>query len=81
MNMSKINNVVISLDDNVPEYMEGIIRVGSAEYYDIDGKVIDEKFLDKEPDVVDNTDFHSETELKEVVAKKLGISPTDVDIE
>ncbi|MGG3726031.1 hypothetical protein ABET23_03660 [Bacillus wiedmannii] len=79
--MSKINNVVVSLDENVPEYMEGIIRVGSAEYYDADGKVIDESSLDKELDVVDNTEFHSETELKEAVAKRLGISPTDVDIE
>ncbi|PFS62753.1 hypothetical protein COK41_14805 [Bacillus cereus] len=79
--MSKINNVVISLDDDVPEYMEGIIRVGSAEYYDIDGEVMDKSSLDKDSDVVDNTEFHSEAELKEVVAKRLGISPTDVDIE
>ncbi|HEE9035347.1 TPA: hypothetical protein R2I11_005744 [Bacillus cereus] len=79
--MSKINNLVISLDDDVPEYMEGIIRVGSVEYYDIDGKVMDESSLDKDSDVVDNTEFHSEAELKEAVAKRLGISPTDVEIE
>lgn len=30
--MRKISNIQVFLDDNVPDYMEGIIRIGNVNY-------------------------------------------------
>ncbi|WP_369899728.1 hypothetical protein [Bacillus manliponensis] len=83
--MLTISSVVISLDDDIPEYMEGLIRIGSAEFYDANGNIIDNgsviRELNSDLDLIDNTEFHSEEELKEYVAKKLKINPDDVEIE
>lgn len=59
--------VRIYLDDNVPEYMEGIIRCGSVISEDKNGKERDHQEL------IDNQEFYSRTELIESVAKRLGV--------
>lgn len=87
--MKRISRVEISLDDNVPEYMEGIIRIGSVryEYEDIDNTDQDEKEEEEddddefvEIDLVDNKEFYSEGELIDYVANKLNISSDCIEI-
>ena len=51
-----IKRVVVYLDDDVPDYMDGIIRIGSVISYD-------ENDNDKNhQDLVDNTEFFNENE-------------------
>jgi hypothetical protein len=74
--MKPIAFVQVHLDDNVPEYMAGVIRCGSVISEDEDGN----KLKDHQ-ELIDNTEFHSEQELIEYVAKQLGVSPDAVGIE
>lgn len=67
--------VKVYLDDNVPEYMEGIIRCGSVISEDENGDEIKDH-----QELIDNTEYHSAKELIEDVANKLGISPDIVEI-
>lgn len=83
--MVSISRVEIFLDDNVPEYMEGIIRIGSVNYeFDRSNEnEEDEEDYEDElelPDLVDNTEFHSENELVKYVAKRLNIDTDIVEI-
>lgn len=73
--MEVIAYVKVYLDDDVPEYMEGIIRVGSVEIEDEDGNA-----LSPEVDLVDNAEFQTERDLREYVAKKLGVSVDIIDV-
>ncbi|WP_454497523.1 hypothetical protein [Bacillus wiedmannii] len=58
---------MITQDDNTPEYLEGIVQLGSAEYNDIDCEVMDESSFTEDlhsmSDLVGNTEFHSRDEL------------------
>lgn len=63
--------VKVTLDD-VPEYMDGIFRCGSVITEDEDGNQIKDH-----PDLVDNTEFSSQTEMVEYIANQLNVS-TDV---
>lgn len=74
--MKPIAYVKVHLDDNVPEYMNGIIRCGSVVSEDEDGNE-----LKDHQELIDNTEFHSEKELVDHVAKKLGVSADAVCIE
>lgn len=73
--MEVIAYVKVYLDDDVPEYMEGIIRVGSVEIEDEGGNVLSSKI-----DLVDNAEFQTERDLREYVAKKLGVSVDIIDV-
>ena len=64
--MGKIVEIRIELDDNVPESMAGIIRVGSVRSYDKNGK----ECVDY-PELVDNAEYHTEREMIFAVAKQL----------
>lgn len=75
---SSIVRAKVYLDDDVPEYMEGIIRVGSLEFYDIDDKSIKNVKLNNQ--LVDNTEYHDENELIEDIAKRLGLPSSAVEI-
>ena len=70
-----ISSVSIYLDDNVPDYMDGIIRVGSCIIDYSDGTSFDNQ------DVVDNTEYHSDDELIEDIAKRLGCSSDNIEIQ
>lgn len=70
-----ISSVSIYLDDNVPDYMDGIIRVGSCIIDYSDGTSFDNQ------DVVDNTEYHSGDELIEDIAKRLGCSSDNIEIQ
>jgi len=72
----KVAYVSVHLDDNVPEDMHGIIRCGSVVSEDEDGNE-----LKNHQELIDNTEFHSEDELIEYVAKKLGVSKDIVGVE
>ena len=69
-----IVSVEVSLDDNVPNYMSGIIRCGSVISTDDREGDLDHQEL------IDNTDFHSEEELIGVIAGKLGVDKSIVEI-
>ena len=67
-----IKRVVVYLDDDVPDYMDGIIRIGSVISYD-------ENDNDKNhQDLVDNTEFFDENEIKSFVKERLNIDSTEI---
>jgi hypothetical protein len=70
-----VANVKVYLDDNVPEYMEGIKRCGSVISEDENG----DKIKDHQ-ELIDNTEYHSAEELIKDVANRLGVSPDIVEI-
>jgi len=75
--MSKeVAYVSVQLDDNVPEYMDGIIRCGSVTSQDEDGND-----LQDHQELIDNAEFRSEDELISYVASKLGVSKDIVGID
>ena len=58
--------------DDVPDYMDGIIRIGSVISYD-------ENDNDKNhQDLVDNTEFFDENEIKSFVKERLNIDSTEI---
>lgn len=76
--MKKIESAQISLDDNVPEDMEGPVRLGSIEFFDEDGETVHDVTLHNS--LVDNTEFKYESGLIESVAKRLGIDSSQIEI-
>ena len=75
---SSIVRAEVYLDDDVPEYMEGIIRVELLNFYDSDDESIDDVKLNNQ--LVDNAEYHSENELIEDIAKRLGLPSSAVEI-
>lgn len=73
--MPSIAFVKIHLDDNVPEYLQGIIRCGSVISEDEDGNE-----LKDHQDLIDNTEYQSPAELIEDVAKRLGVNADLIEI-
>lgn len=71
----KVAKVEVVLDDNVPEYMAGIVRCGSVYSYDKD----DELIMDHQ-DIIDNTEYHSIDELIDDVSKRLGVKADIIEI-
>ena len=69
-----ITKVEITLDDNVPEYMNGIIRCGSVVSYDENDQVTNYQQF------IDNTEYHSEAECVKDISDKLKVSDSIVEI-
>lgn len=69
-----IERVEIFLDDNVPEYMEGIIRCESVISYDEDNKSTNHQ------DLIDNSEYESEKELLKDIASRLNVSKSIIEI-
>lgn len=74
--VKKIAYVSVQIDDDIPEYMEGVIRCGSVISQDEHGNN-----LKNHQELIDNTEFHSEDELISYVASKLGVSKDIVSID
>ena len=74
--MTSIAYVRVYLDDDVPEYMQGIIRCGSVFSDDEDGNE-----LKDHEELIDNAEYHSTQELISDVASRLGVSPEIVEIQ
>lgn len=72
----KVAYVRVYLDDDVPEYMQGIIRCGSIISEDEDGNE-----LRSHEDLIDNTDYHSTQELIDDIAQRMGVSSKLVEIQ
>ncbi len=72
--MNKIVRVIVELDD-MPEYMEGIIRCGSVISEDENGNETEHDEL------IDNTEYESTQDLINDIAKKLGVDPSIIEIE
>ncbi|WP_151800794.1 hypothetical protein [Acinetobacter junii] len=70
-----ITLVKISLDEDVPEYMNGIFRIGSVISEDEKGNESHHE------DLVDNLEFRSIDALKQHVANSLNVDGTIVEIE
>lgn len=68
--------IKITLDDNVPEYMDGIIRCNSVVAEDEDGNQVQDY-----PDLVDNTEFSSQDDMVTHIAAKLNVSTDIVIVE
>lgn len=77
-----ISKIEVFLDDNMPDYMEGLIRIGSINCYDNNDEVLTEMpdGLPRISDLVDNGEFRSESDLKKWVAKQLEISTEYIEI-
>ena len=73
--MKQICRVEVFLDDNVPECMDGIIRIGSVISYDSNDYEIE-----NHQELVDNTEFHEISDLIEYVATKLDISRDIIEV-
>jgi len=71
----EIIGVTVYLDNNIPEYMDGICRVGMVETVDENGKI------HTHDDLVDNAEFHSDGELLTSVAERLNVDPAIVEID
>jgi hypothetical protein len=74
--MKKIAHVTVTLDDDVPEDMNGIFRCGSVISEDEDGAVIKDH-----QELIDNREFRSRKALVSRVAKTLKVDASIVDIE
>lgn len=70
-----ITLVKISLDEDVPEYMNGIFRIGSVISEDEKGNESHHE------DLVDNLEFRSIDALKQHVANSLNVDETIVEVE
>lgn len=70
-----ITLVKISLDEDIPEYMNGIFRIGSVISEDEQGNE------SNHDDLVDNSEFYSIDALKKHVANSLNVDETVVEIE
>lgn len=71
-----MTNIIVTLDDNVPECMAGIIRCGSVVAVDDQGNQIKDH-----DELVDNAEFHTESELITYIATKLGVAESAVSVE
>ena len=67
--MNKIVRVEVTLDDNVPEYMDGIIRCGAVQSFDAQGELIKDH-----QDMVDNTEYRSRNALISDIADRLKVA-------
>lgn len=69
-----IKRVEVFLDDNIPESMNGVIRCGSVYSYNEEDERTDHQEL------IDNSEYHSEYDVIDDVAKRLGVSTDIVEI-
>lgn len=69
-----IERVLVYLDDDLPEYMAGIIRCGSVISEDEDGNETEHHEL------IDNEEFHSTVDLIRRLAKRLGVRDDIIEI-
>lgn len=70
-----IKQVLITLDENIPEYMSDILRCEIVISFDENGNEKNHQNL------IDNNEFHSEKELIYHIADRLKISPDIISIE
>jgi len=79
-NYSKPNPIVsveVIIDDNMPEYMEGILRIGSVK---LEREYQDSRKTEFVDELVDNTEFHTEKALRKFVSQKLNVSEDIIEI-
>lgn len=78
--LKKIHSAVIHLDDDMPEYMDGMIRIGSVSFFDEDGEEIENTSLSNQFVNIESHEDNPEKLIK-YVAKTLGIDESNVEIE
>ncbi|WP_163070824.1 hypothetical protein [Priestia flexa] len=85
--MKKLLHVEVGTEDNQSSSTEGLLFIdGVVNYFDQEDKLMDEwevkEFFQETygetlPDLVDNTEFHTEKEIQKYVADKLHLESTD----
>jgi hypothetical protein len=70
----KITNVEVILDDNVPEYMDGIMRCGTVRSIYDDGTSVEHNEL------IDNTEYKNKQILKEDIARRIGVKKDLIEV-
>lgn len=70
----EVEKIEVTIDDNIPEYMNGILRVGSVIAYYLDGTT--EEF----EQLVDNTEYCSKQDIIKNIAQKLEASEDIIKI-
>ena len=73
--LCQLQYVRIYLDDSVPEYMDGIFRIGSVTSEDENGNE------NTHDDLVNDQEFRSYNDLIKYVAKALNVNQEIVEIE
>lgn len=79
-NYSKPNPIVsveVMIDDNIPEYMSGILRIGSVKLIREFEDSWKSEYVDE---LVDNTEFHTEEGLSKFVSERLSVSEDIIEI-
>lgn len=71
--LSMTRRAIIELDDNVPESMAGVIRLGRVIVEDIEG-------VHERDDLIDNSEFHDMNELVQYVTSNTGVFSENVQI-
>ncbi|SBS38052.1 hypothetical protein MSP8886_04373 [Marinomonas spartinae] len=71
--LSMTRRAIIELDDNVPESMTGVIRLGRVIVEDIEG-------VHERDDLIDNSEFHDMNELVQYVTSNTGVFSENVQI-
>jgi hypothetical protein len=84
--LPKFYSVQIYLDDNIPEYMDGLLRIRSVLYIDDNGDEIEENVYEEfeitvRPNDLVNLEYHTGQELEKDVAERVGIDSDLVEIE
>lgn len=77
--MAEVSSAIIYLDDDKPEYLEGVERVGSVQLFDVDGELINDDITSNK--LVDNKEFHDLEDMINNVANRLGIEKDNITIE
>jgi ribosomal protein L20A (L18A) len=75
LNDEEIVDVTVYPDDDVPESMMGIHRIGGVEIMYRNGEL---KFL---KELVDNTEYYSQAEMLQDVSKRLGVNIEIIHID
>lgn len=75
-----IIRVEIYFDDDVPEYMDGIYRLGSVtSFYRKDESEADDEYEINHQELINNDEFHSAYEAIEFVALKLNVDKSIIE--
>ncbi|MCH7321799.1 hypothetical protein LZ480_07815 [Solibacillus sp. MA9] len=77
--MSDIKSAVIFLDDDMPEYMLGVIRIAEVKFYDEYGNEVEDTKLSDGFVNIESQEDNPEKLIK-VVANELNLNLDDVEI-
>jgi len=77
-----MNRIEVLLEDNMPDYMAGLVKISSINVYDSNDEMIDElpNNFPRISDLVGNGEFRSEEHLKDWISEKLNVPNENIEI-